>query len=60
MELMTDRQRYTCLELNADGGLYKYEGLESDFIAELPVDSDGLVIDYPGLFKRIWQPDVIK
>jgi hypothetical protein len=29
-------------------------GLESGFRAELPVDRDGLVIDYPGLFKRVW------
>jgi uncharacterized protein len=57
MELMTDRQRYTCLELNAGGGLYKYESIESDFSAELPVDSDGLVIDYPGLFKSVWRSD---
>ena len=60
MDLMTDRQRYTCLELNNGGGLYKYESLESDFSAKLPVDSDGLVIDYPDLFKRVWQSDVMK
>jgi hypothetical protein len=58
IELMTDKQRYTCLELNAHGGLYKYESMESDFKAELPVDNDGLVIDYPGLFKSIWRSDV--
>ena len=58
MELMTDRQRYTCLELNSSGGLYKYESLESDFSAELSVDSDGIVINYPGLFKSIWRSDV--
>ena len=58
IELMTDRQRYTCLELHAQGGLYKYESMESDFKAELPVDSDGLVIDYPGLFKSIWRSEV--
>jgi len=55
---MTDKQRYTCLELNAHGGLYKYESMESDFEAELPIDSDGLVIDYPGLFKSIWRSEV--
>ena len=60
IELKPERQRYTCLEWNTDGGLYKYEGLESGFITELPADSEGLVIDYPGLFKRVWQPDVIK
>jgi uncharacterized protein len=58
MKLMPNRQRYTCLELNNSGGLYKYESLESDFSAELSVDSDGLVIDYPGLFKSVWRSDV--
>jgi uncharacterized protein len=58
IELMTDGQRYTCLELHAQGGLYKYESMESDFKAELPVDSDGLVFDYPGLFKSIWRSEV--
>jgi hypothetical protein len=55
MEVSADRQRYTCLELNANGGLYKYESMESDFKAELPTDNDGLVIDYPGLFKSLWR-----
>jgi hypothetical protein len=55
MDLMPARQRYTCIELNSSGGLYKYESLESDFSAELSVDRDGLVIDYPALFKSIWR-----
>ena len=58
MELLTDRQRYTSLESYAHGGLYRYESLESNFIAELPVDSDGLVIDYPSLFRSVWRSDV--
>ena len=60
MELMPDRQRYTSLESSTHRPLYRYESLESDFSAELPVDSDGLVIDYPGLFKRVWQSDVMQ
>jgi uncharacterized protein len=59
MDLIPNRQRYTCLALNASGGLYRYESIESDFKAELPVDSEGLVIDYPGLFKSIWRSDRI-
>ncbi len=48
-------QRYTCLKpLGPDGGLYRYEGRFRGFSAELPVDSDGLVIDYPETFRRIW------
>ncbi len=58
MELMTDRQRYTCIEITPSGGLYKYESIDSDFSAHLPVDRDGLVLDYPGLFKSIWRSDV--
>ena len=47
-----ERQRYGCLE--ADGGFYRFEALPSGFTAELPVDAEGLVIDYPGLFRRVW------
>jgi hypothetical protein len=47
------RQRYTCLERGPSGGRYRYEGLGSGFSAELRVDADGLVIDYPGLFRRL-------
>jgi len=46
-------QRYTCLERNAQGGLYRFQSLDGGFIANLPVDADGLVVDYPGLFKRV-------
>jgi hypothetical protein len=46
-------QRYTCLEKSAQGGLYRFLSLDGGFQADLPVDADGLVIDYPGLFKRI-------
>lgn len=42
-------QRYTALSL----GLYRFEGLDTDFTADLPVDEDGLVLDYPGLFRRL-------
>jgi hypothetical protein len=49
-----ERQRYRCLEARADGGLYRFEALPSGFTAELPVDAEELVIDYPGLFRRAW------
>jgi uncharacterized protein len=56
MEVRPSRQRYTCLERSAEGGLYRYEdkGLFRGFTALLPVDSDGLVLDYPELFRRVW------
>lgn len=45
------RQRYTRLE---DGQHYRYESLESGFTAVLLVDDDGFVIDYPGIWRRVW------
>lgn len=47
------RQRYSCLEQHSDGGLYRYESLNSGFTRDLSVDAQGLVIDYPGIWKRI-------
>ncbi|MDR5762369.1 putative glycolipid-binding domain-containing protein [Caballeronia sp. LZ035] len=43
-------QAYTCIEPERR---YRYEGLDTGFTAEITVDADGLVLDYPGLFKRI-------
>lgn len=42
-------QAYTRLEERT----YRYEGITSHYTAELPVDEDGLVIDYPELFRRV-------
>ena len=49
-----ERQRYGCLDARGSGGLYRFEALPGGFTAELPVDADGLVLDYPGLFRRAW------
>ncbi len=40
-------QRYTRLTDNR----YLYEGLSTGFVAELEVDGDGIVGDYPGVFR---------
>jgi len=43
-------QAYTRLE----HGLYRFESLDgSGFTADIAVDSDGLVLDYPDLFRRL-------
>ena len=47
-------QRYTCLNVSPDGGLYRYENLTSYYRADLPVDEDGLVLDYPDQRRRVW------
>jgi uncharacterized protein len=43
-------QRYTALD---GGSFYRFESLESGFTADLPVDEDGFVLDYPSLFRRL-------
>ncbi|MEO8613115.1 MAG: putative glycolipid-binding domain-containing protein [Chloroflexota bacterium] len=53
MTFHVDEQRYTCLEQRADGATFRFEQLATGFTAVLPVDADGLVLDYPGLFERV-------
>jgi len=53
MTLKTMAQRYTCLERYDTGGVYKYESPASGFTARLTVDRDGVVIDYPGGWRRV-------
>lgn len=47
-------QRYTLLDRRDDGAVYRYESRTSGFQAELPVDDDGLLREYPGYFRRVW------
>jgi len=49
LELSIDRQRYTLLD---QGRRYRYESVDSDFKRDIEVDDDGLVVTYPGLFRR--------
>ena len=50
LTLTTDPQRYTCLEPLKR---YRYESIDSDFTRDIEVDSRGLVVTYPGLFRRL-------
>jgi uncharacterized protein len=50
LEPFVDGQLYTCL---VPASHYLYEAEDGAFSAELPVDEDGLVTDYPTLFKRL-------
>jgi hypothetical protein len=52
LQAWPEPQRYTCLEKSSLGGLYRFLSLDGGFTADLPVDADGLVLDYPGLFRR--------
>ena len=43
-------QRYTRLDANR----VRYESLDAEFMRELEIDDDGLVVAYPGLFTRVF------
>ena len=46
------RQRYTGL----GDGLVRFESLDGSFTAEIAFDKDGLVLDYPGIARRLSAP----
>ena len=48
LDLFADPQRYTRLAERR----WLYESRNSDFRREIEVDASGLVVDYPGLFRR--------
>lgn len=47
------RQRYTFLRRESEARIVRYESRGGNFVADLRVDDDGLVIDYPKLARRI-------
>jgi hypothetical protein len=54
LTVRSSRQRYTCLAAYDTGaGRYRYEGLESGFTVELPVDANGVVRDYGDIWRRL-------
>lgn len=46
-------QEYTLLERRRSGSRWRFRAPDSDFIAELAVDDNGLVLDYPGIARRV-------
>jgi hypothetical protein len=46
-----DPQRYSCIESR---DRYRCESLDSDFVREIETDRDGIVVTYPGVFRRIY------
>jgi uncharacterized protein len=48
LKVSLDRQRYTRL----DARHYRYESVDSDFRRDIEIDGKGIVVSYPGLFRR--------
>lgn len=53
LRLSVAPQRYTCLAAGPLGSRYRFESLDADFTADLTLDAAGLVVEYPGLFRRV-------
>ena len=50
LTVTADPQRYTCLEPMRR---YRFESQGGEFVREIDVDEHGLVVLYPGLFRRV-------
>jgi uncharacterized protein len=48
LSVTMDPQRYT----RVDERRYRFESLDGDFVRDIDVDEHGLVVTYPGLFRR--------
>ena len=46
-------QRYTFLRRDGDHSIVRYESISSRFTAEIVFDSEGFVVDYPGIGSRL-------
>jgi uncharacterized protein len=52
LEPTVEAQHYTPLGPR----LFRFENADRSFAADLPIDEDGLVLDYPALFRRLPAP----
>jgi len=48
-----DRQRYAFLRAGSDHRVIRYEATDGTFAADITLDTDGIVIDYPGIARRL-------
>lgn len=49
LSLRAAPQRYT----HVSERFWRFDGLDIDFTADITVDEDGFVVEYPGLFRRL-------
>ncbi len=55
MKVYPAHQRYTNLGNNS----YRFEHLDTEFLAILEVDDEGFVMNYPGLFKMVYPAAIV-
>jgi uncharacterized protein len=55
LRVRADGQRYTFIRGNDEYRVVRYEAMDGSFAADITLDSDGIVIDYPGIARRLTQ-----
>ena len=51
--VQADGQRYDFVSADNDQRVIRYEAVDGSFTADIRVDRDGIVIDYPGIAHRL-------
>jgi hypothetical protein len=53
LAVQADGQRYRHLRSAADHHVVRYEATDGSFAADITVDADAVVVDYPGIARRL-------
>jgi uncharacterized protein len=53
LTVQADGQRYSLVSSDPDQHVVRYEATDGAFAADITVDRDGLVLDYPGIGRRL-------
>jgi hypothetical protein len=53
LSVRADRQRYRHLRSAADHHVVRFEAVDGSFAADITVDADAVVLDYPGIARRL-------
>jgi hypothetical protein len=53
LSVRADGQRYTFVRADEEQRVVRYEATDGSFAADITLDPDGIVIDYPGIARRL-------
>jgi hypothetical protein len=53
VSVRADGQRYLPIRTASGVHAVRYEAIDGTFTADITLDSDGIVIDYPGIARRL-------
>jgi len=60
LSVRRDGQRYSYLRGSPDHHVVRYEATDGSFTADITVDREGIVVDYPGIARRLPQPPAVQ